>query len=340
MQRSKSTTSALVFSVRDDRSGCRYTGRLLRVLRPTVYRNPPKTMIETHQRRCLLRVLSASDGVSSVISRRLKPITADDRSGCLSSQRLLRLLSSSPQEERSNPTTEDDSVGKSRRKRRSSLVISVRRAIETHPPPTTTLSILIFGNIDNCGRQGTSFCIGSVSTRHNGDNLIFRQGEDVQQVMQPSKLRNHNSNLKLSVRFLPNWSTTVPEIVEEIKGFFNTGNKAIHVILIQDKKGLKTVAGYNPIAMRRSKFRTFSLGFFVRDDRSWCRSTRRLLRVLRPTVYRNPPKRTIKTHQRRRLLCVLSASDGVFSVLSRRLKPITDDDRSGCRSSQSLLRLL
>ncbi|KAF2569629.1 hypothetical protein F2Q68_00027653 [Brassica cretica] len=173
MQRSKSTTSALVFSVRDDRSGCRYTGRLLCVLRPTVYRNPPKTTIETHQRRCLLRVLSASDGVSSVVSRRLKPITADDRSGCLSSQHLLRLLSSSPQEERSNPTTEDDSVGKSQRKRRSSLVFSVRRAIETHPPPTTPLSILIFGNVDNCGRQGTSFCIGSVSTIYNGDNLIF-----------------------------------------------------------------------------------------------------------------------------------------------------------------------
>ncbi|KAL0813878.1 hypothetical protein Bca101_070321 [Brassica carinata] len=151
MRRSKSTTSALGFSVRDDRSGYRYTGRLLRVLRPTVYRNPPKTTIETHQRRRLLRVLSASDGVSSVVSRRLKPITADDRSGFRSSQRLLRLLSSSPQEERSNPTTEDDSVGKSRRKRRSSLVISARRAIETHPPPTMPLSILIFGNVDNCG---------------------------------------------------------------------------------------------------------------------------------------------------------------------------------------------
>ncbi|KAF3551419.1 hypothetical protein DY000_02009432 [Brassica cretica] len=175
MWRSKSTTSALGFSVRDDRSGYRYTGRLLRVLRPTVYRNPPKTTIETHQRRRLLRVLSASDG------------------------RLLRLLSSSPQEEQSNPTTEDDSVGKSRRKQRSSLVISARRAIETHPPPTMPLSILIFGNVDNCGRQRTSLCIGFVSTRHNGDNLIFRQGEDVQQVMQPSKLRNHNSNLKLSV---------------------------------------------------------------------------------------------------------------------------------------------
>ncbi|KAL0774510.1 hypothetical protein Bca101_039661 [Brassica carinata] len=200
MRRSKSTTSALGFSVRDDRSGCRYTGCLLRVLRPMVYRNPPKTTIETHQRWCLLRVLSASDGVSSVVFRRLKPITADDRSGCRSSQRLLQLLSSSPQEERSNPTTEDDSVGKSQRKRRSSLLISIRRAIETHPPPTTPLSILIFGNVDNCGRQGTSFCIGFVSTRHKGDNLIFRQGEDVQQVMQSSKLRNHNSNLKLSVR--------------------------------------------------------------------------------------------------------------------------------------------